>query len=138
MPKAYSLSLIQWLTGTLQTMLENDCITHPAYRSHFSIPSKCTALNSANACGAPDDLIEPHAIYRLLGTSPESRHAPYRQLFRSSISEDEMCRMRDATQHALPLGSAAFLTKIAASCRAGLLSMGRPRKEQRESLESRV
>ena len=92
----------------------------------------------ANACGATDDLVEPHAIYRRLGASPESRQAAYRKLFRSSISEDEICSIRDATHHAWALGGAAFRSKITAmSRRAERLPMGRPRSVQ-ESGESRV
>jgi putative transposase len=94
---------------------------------------------SANARGAVDHLVEPHAIYGRLGTSPQTRQAAYRQLFRSSISEDEMCNIRDATQNAWALGSAAFRTKIAVlTRRAERLPMGRPRKERRGSGESRV
>ena len=84
---------------------------------------------STNAFGAADALVEPHAIYRQLGPSPETRQAGYRQLFNSSIPEDEMRSIRDATQYAWALGSAAFRTKISAlNRRAERLPMGRPRK----------
>lgn len=94
---------------------------------------------SANAWGMADDLVEPHAIYHQLGPSPEARRAAYCQLFRSAIPEAEVSSIRDATQHAWALGSAAFRNKIAAlNRRAERLPMGRPRKEQRGSGESRV
>ena len=94
---------------------------------------------SANACGAADDLVVPHAIYRRLGWSPETRQATYRQLFRAAIPEAEMCSIRDATQHAWALGSVAFRSKIAAlGRRADRLPVGRPRKERRGDGESRV
>ena len=93
----------------------------------------------ANACGAADDLVEPHPIFRQLGDSPEGRHAAYRALFRSSIPEEELCIIRDATQNAWALGSAVFRTKIAElNRRAERLPMGRPRKVRGEEDESRV
>jgi putative transposase len=94
---------------------------------------------SANACATADDLVEPHAIYRRLCPSAKTRQAAYRQLFRSSISEEEMCSIRDATQYAWALGSAAFQSKIAAlSRRAERRALGRPRKARSDSGESRV
>jgi putative transposase len=82
----------------------------------------------ANACGAADDLVEPHPIYRQLGGSLEARQTAYRELFRSSIPEEDLCIIRDATQNAWALGSASFRSKIAAlSRRAERLPMGRPR-----------
>jgi putative transposase len=84
----------------------------------------------ANACGAGDDLVVCHPIYRRLGGSPEARQATYRELFKSSIPEAQLCLIRDVTQNAWALGSAAFRSKIAElSRRAGRLPMGRPRKE---------
>jgi putative transposase len=94
---------------------------------------------SANARGTADDLVEPHPIYRRLGPSPQACQAAYRHLFRSSIPEDELCSIRDATQHAWALGSAGFRSKIAAlSRRAERQPTGRPRKEPRDSGESRA
>jgi putative transposase len=84
---------------------------------------------SANACGSEDTLVEPHPIYRGLGPSPATRRVAYRQLFGSSIPADEMCNIRDATQHAWALGDTEFRGKIAAlTRRAERLPMGRPRK----------
>ena len=93
----------------------------------------------ANACGVADNLVEPHPIYRRLGHSPEARQAAYRALFRSSIPEEELCTIRDATQNAWALGSATFRRRIAVlSRRAERLPLGRPRKERCEADESRV
>jgi putative transposase len=93
----------------------------------------------ANACGADDDLLSPHPIYRRLGGSPEARQAAYRALFQSSIPDDELCVIRDATRNAWALGSATFRSKIAGLCRrAERLPMGRPRKEGPGADESRV
>jgi len=94
---------------------------------------------SANARGTVDDLVEPHAIYRALGSSPEARQAAYRQLFRSSIPDSEIRSIRDATQNAWALGNAEFRSRIAAmGRRAERQPLGRPRKEARKSRESRV
>ena len=83
----------------------------------------------ANGCGVADDLVQPHAIYRRLGDSPEQRRAAYRDLFRAAIPEEELCMIRDATQNAWGLGSAAFRSKVAAlGRRAERLPVGRPRK----------
>jgi len=93
----------------------------------------------ANACGAADELISAHATYTGLGYSERERQAAYRELFRSSISDADMCLIRDATQHAWALGGAAFRTKVAAlSRRAERLALGRPRSEPRDDRESRV
>ena len=87
----------------------------------------------ANACGATDELIEAHAVYQQLGESTEARQFAYRELFRSSIAEDDLCVIRDATQNAWALGSAAFREKIVALSRRGeRLPIGRPRKERRD------
>ena len=93
----------------------------------------------ANACGATDELIEPHAVYRQLGAAAEVRQLAYRELFRSSIAGDDLCVIRDATQNAWALGSPAFREKITALSRRGeRLPIGRPRKERRDSRENRV
>lgn len=86
----------------------------------------------ANAWAVVDKLIRPHPVYCHLGESEAARTAAYRDLFRSSISRDEMCIIRDATQNAWALGSAAFREKIAALSRRGeRLPLGRPRRECR-------
>jgi putative transposase len=93
---------------------------------------------AANALGATDGLVEPHAIYLDLGPTQKTRQAAYRGLFDSSIPEDEMRSIRDATQNAWALGGAAFRSKIEEqSRRADRLPMGRPRR-RRGSDESRV
>jgi len=93
----------------------------------------------ANAHAGIDSLIRPHPVYCQLGESTESRQAAYCDLFRSSIAQDELCVIRDATQNAWAMGSAAFREKIAALSRRGeRLPLGRPRKERRTASGSRV
>ena len=93
----------------------------------------------ANACGKPDDLVRPHPIYLRLGSSPDTRQESYRELFQSSIPEEELRVIRDATQNAWALGSASFRSRIAELCRrAERLPIGRPRKGGSDDGESRV
>jgi putative transposase len=83
----------------------------------------------ANARGAADALVEPHALYRQMGNSPQERQAAYRDLFNSTPSSDECCLIRDATQHAWALGGEAFRRRVAElSRRAARLPLGRPRR----------
>ncbi len=92
----------------------------------------------ANACEATDELIEPHALYRRLGGSAETRKLAYRELFGSPIADDDLRVIRDATQNAWALGGAAFRMKVAALNRRGeRLALGRPRKERRDPGETR-
>jgi putative transposase len=89
----------------------------------------------AHAWGAPDALLSPHSLYQGLGRSVEGRQAAYRALFRAAIPAADLCAIRDATQNAWVLGSAAFRREIDASGRrAERLPMGRPPKKQRASL----
>ena len=93
----------------------------------------------ANACGAADDLVEPHSIYRQLGCSPEARQAAYRELLRSSISEEVLCAIRDATHECVRhWGSASSKQCGGVDRRAERLPMGRPRKERCRGRQSRV
>lgn len=93
----------------------------------------------ANACGAADDLVTPHVIYRRLGPSPEVRQIAYRELFRSAIPEGDLGNIRDATQNAWALGGAAFRRKIAAlNRRAERMPIGRPGRERTRASGSRV
>lgn len=77
------------------------------------------------------DLVESHAVYRALGSSPEERRGAYRELFRHEIPEADLCAIRDATQNGWALGSDGFRARIdATGRRAGRLPMGRPRKRR--------
>lgn len=83
----------------------------------------------ANAHGAVDKLISPHAAYLALDTSTNECRTAYRELFGSTIEFVDLRAIRDATQNAWALGNAAFCAKIAAASRRGnRLVAGRPRK----------
>ena len=88
----------------------------------------------ANAEGASDALISPHALYWELGRSAETRQASYRALFCSAVSAEDMSVIRDSTQHAWALGNVAFRRKIGAlGRRAERLPTGRPRSKAHPS-----
>lgn len=72
---------------------------------------------AANASGKADALLTPHPVYRAMGLNDSARQAAYRELFHSAIPEGITCLIRDATQHAWALGSAAFLSRVDASGR---------------------
>jgi putative transposase len=85
----------------------------------------------ANGLGDADPIVTHHPAFAQLGSTPGDRRVAYRELFRSAIPEDEVCAIRDATQNAWALGSAAFRSKASAlSRRSERLPRGRPRKEK--------
>jgi putative transposase len=87
----------------------------------------------ANVSGYPDQLIAHHPVFAQLGTTPEDRRGAYQELFRSAISEADITAIRDATQNAWALGTAAFCRKASAlSRRAERLRAGRRRVERTE------
>ena len=84
----------------------------------------------ANALGAQDPLLSPHALYRGLGRSVEARQSSYRQLFRAQLSKTDIEAIRESTNKAWALGNAHFQAKIAALAgrRAAPMPKGRPVK----------
>jgi len=86
----------------------------------------------ANACGRADDILTPHSAYRAQRPNDDACRSAYRELFRSAIPEADLCLIRDATQHAWALGSAAFLSRVDASGRrAARLPRGGERRPTR-------
>jgi putative transposase len=81
----------------------------------------------ANAWGARDRLLSAHSEYVALGHSDRARRAAYRELFGGTLAEEEIGRIRDATQHAWALGGDSFRSRVTAlSRRAERLPLGRP------------
>jgi putative transposase len=68
---------------------------------------------SANAHGTHDDLITPHEEFVALGKDPDERHAAYRAMFATELSERILTEIRLATNHAWALGSAPFRAELA-------------------------
>ncbi|MFC0677970.1 transposase [Lysobacter korlensis] len=85
---------------------------------------------AANALGADNRLLQPHAAYLALGDNPAARQHAYRALVAQALAPDELelIRLRLQRQHAL--GSDRFRAAIEAqlSRRAGPAKIGRPRK----------
>lgn len=68
----------------------------------------------ANALGAADTAVTPHALYRELATSDEARRAAYRRLFEDELSAEVLGRLRECTNGGFVLGSAKFERQLAA------------------------
>lgn len=83
-----------------------------------------------NACGQPDPLITPHAVYLAIDATPEVRRAAYRDLFESGISDDDMADIRAHVQQQKALGDSRFQAHIEAllARNVHLRPRGRPTK----------
>jgi putative transposase len=82
---------------------------------------------SANAGGSQDDIVEPHLVYRSLGSTKAKRLEAYRAMFDVPVAEAELARIRDATQHAWAMGSESFVQHVTQTCRRATRARpGRP------------
>jgi len=70
--------------------------------------------HGANAFGARDTLVSPHARYTQLGRHDRERQAAYRGFFDIALDESTVTTIRDATQKGWTLGSKKFRREIAA------------------------
>jgi len=84
---------------------------------------------SANALGADNSIINPNAEYLTLGNTPSNRQAAYRNLFRQSLSAEELDTLRCAMYSGTPLGNDRFRRQIevALGRKIGEIRRGRPR-----------
>jgi putative transposase len=85
----------------------------------------------ANALGGSDPVVAPHALYRDLGGSSETRLGAYRGLFEDWLSAELLGRLRDCTNGGFVLGRPKFERQIAAMLgrRTWKGLPGRPRKK---------
>jgi putative transposase len=85
----------------------------------------------ANALGGTNPVVTPHALYRELAGSDETRLAAYRRLFEDVLSAELLRRLRDCTNGGFVIGSPRFERQVAAMVgrRTWKGSPGRPRKE---------
>lgn len=67
---------------------------------------------AANATGAEDRLVTPHAAYERLGRSEKARQSAYLRGFESPLDDGTLTRIRDATNKAWVLGDADFCRDI--------------------------
>lgn len=87
----------------------------------------------ANACGAHDRLVTPHAIYDRMGVLREERQCAYRELFGSMLAGDDVRKIREATQYGWALGGDTFQKGVSSQGRrANRLPLGRPARIAKE------
>ena len=65
-----------------------------------------------NAQGQANELLTPHREYCRLGKTDQERQAAYRQLFKHHLAEQDMIKIRDATNKAWVLGSDRFKARM--------------------------
>jgi putative transposase len=84
----------------------------------------------ANACGAEDPLVTPHAEYLSLGPTVDTRRAAYRAMFREVIGDDRIREIRAYVQKQRALGTARFQEAVEAELEraAAIQGRGRPKK----------
>jgi putative transposase len=68
--------------------------------------------HGANALGAEDELVQPHAAYVALGDSAKARRAAYVEQFEVALDPAFVQRVRDATNKAWVLGDDAFCHEV--------------------------
>jgi putative transposase len=67
---------------------------------------------AANALGAEDELVTPHALFRQLGRGQKAQREAYRKGFDGQLDELLVQRIRDATNKAWVLGDERFCQEI--------------------------
>ncbi len=84
----------------------------------------------ANAQGAADVLVSPHALYRALARGAVERQNAYRALFKERLGEEFIDALRAATNGGWALGSERFKRAIAKALGRHVAPQprGRPRK----------
>ena len=102
-----------------------DMIAHPR-----DYPWSSYAFNAQGERGINADWLTPHQEYLRLGRSAAARQSAYRQLFRASLSGQDMEAIRESTHKGWALGSEKFKQQVEAlgQRRAASMGVGRPRK----------
>lgn len=67
----------------------------------------------ANAYGARNNIVEPHALYVALGTDQPERECRYRALFETEVSSAMVEQVRIATHQNAIFGSEDFMARMA-------------------------
>ncbi|MGE4064997.1 MAG: transposase [Rhodospirillaceae bacterium] len=70
----------------------------------------------ANAHGAPDPLVSPHALYQSLGADAPRRREAYRALFSEVLTPAMLSDIRAASHRGWALGNDRFRAEIAQAC----------------------
>jgi len=84
-----------------------------------------------NAQGEANIILQPHALYRSLGQTPQERQRAYRELFRDQLDPGLVDEIRKATNGNFALGNQRFAEQIATALgrRVTPGKAGRPRKQ---------
>jgi len=85
-----------------------------------------------HALGPSDPLLTPHERYLTLDTTDTGRRQAYRSLFRDTLSEELLTRLRQNTNACTVIGNDRFKTQIAAMLGRAVPTgkRGRPKKPQ--------
>jgi putative transposase len=75
-------------------------VTHPSLYRWSS--------HQCNAYAQPNPMITPHGIMERLGADPFARMNAYRQLFSDALNEQQIAKIRDATNYNYACGSINF------------------------------
>lgn len=75
-------------------------VIHPSLYKWSSY--RCNAHGEANA------IVSPHPIFSALGADQDVRAFAYRELFRQALTEDDLARIRDATNYNYVFGNVQF------------------------------
>jgi putative transposase len=67
---------------------------------------------ASHALGKPDDLIDDHPLYLVLGNAAEKRSAAYRALFRYQLDEAAVMEIRESLNKGLAVGAERFKDQI--------------------------
>lgn len=84
----------------------------------------------ANAQGEADTLVQPHPLYKALGSDATTRQAAYRELFCYALDPGLVDKIRHASNGNFVLGSEQFAAQVSTMIgrRASPGQSGRPRK----------
>ena len=122
--RAYHRTGTLWEGRYRSTLLDTDQYLLTCYRYIELNPVRAAIVEhrtqypwssySTNAGGRCDGLVEPHALYLMLGKNAEERQSAYRALFRHQINGSTLDAIREATNKAWVLGSGGFQDRIEA------------------------
>lgn len=92
----------------------------------------------SNALGHIDPLVTPHPRMLALGDTEVARHAAYRGMFRTPLSDEDTNAIRDSTNKAWGLGDGTFLERISSTDRRAVPLLPSENTEWRQARDLRV
>lgn len=79
----------------------------------------------------PDELIDDHPLYLVLGNTAEARSAAYRALFRYQLDDAALTDIRASLNKGLPVGAERFKDQIQAAVASSVRPGQAGRKKDR-------